>query len=224
MGPENARSAVNGATVYVTALIRRGARIRANDLMATVCRSKRPQRALMVEGVVRAHIYPRTGIISHVSRPCRRSPCSLFYRSGRESERRIGMPTEAIGICEPMLTEHPLGLGWHAGWRAGRWVRSTRSCPAGTTCARWPGGAARGSPSGCGARTSRIGRTRGVRRGRLQPRRAATAGRGRGGCSAARFTLSCLRARRAPFELFDQAEEHGKPGAFEVFAASLGQF
>lgn len=139
-------------------------------------------------------------------------------------DRRIGMPTEAIGICEPMLTEHPLGLGWHAGWRAGRWVRSTRSCPAGTTCARWPGGAARGSPSGRGARTSRIGRTRGVRRGRLQLRRAATAGRGRGGCPAARFTLSCLRARRAPFEVFDQAGEHGKPGAFEVFAASLGQF
>src|SRR5215470_3890338 len=49
------------------------------------------------------------------------------------------MPTEAIGICEPMPTEHPFGLGWHGGWRAGRWARSTRSCRAGTTCGRWPG-------------------------------------------------------------------------------------
>jgi hypothetical protein len=24
-------------------------------------------------------------------------------------------------------------------WRADRWARSTRSCPAGTTCARWLG-------------------------------------------------------------------------------------
>src|SRR5262249_3439853 len=29
--------------------------------------------------------------------------------------RRIGMPTEAIGICEPTLTEHPFGRG--VAWR-----------------------------------------------------------------------------------------------------------
>src|SRR5262245_66585660 len=29
------------------------------------------------------------------------------------AERRIGMPTEAIGICKPTLTEHQFG---HGGW------------------------------------------------------------------------------------------------------------
>ena len=33
-------------------------------------------------------------------------PAASGYMS---AERRIGMPTEAIGVCEPMLAEHPFG-------------------------------------------------------------------------------------------------------------------
>src|SRR5215831_21300135 len=33
-------------------------------------------------------------------------PAASGYMS---AERRIGMPTEAMGVCEPMLAEHPFG-------------------------------------------------------------------------------------------------------------------
>jgi predicted nucleic acid-binding protein len=43
-----------------------------------------------IEGVVVAHIYPRIGILTHDFPALRGLPSSIFYRSGRKSDRRIG--------------------------------------------------------------------------------------------------------------------------------------
>ena len=117
------------------------------------------------------------------------------------TDRRIGMPTEAIGICEPMLTEHPFGLG--VAWRmAGRPVGAFYPFLSGrdnlrAVARRWGLGDHRVEVVlGQAGLAERRGR-----RGRLQLRHAATAGRGRGGRSPARFTLSCLRAKTGPVQV-----------------------
>src|SRR5215468_3110521 len=52
----------------------------------------------------------------------------------RRAERRIGMPTEAIGICEPTLTEHPFGRG--VAWRmAGQPTAHSALSPVTRSCA-----------------------------------------------------------------------------------------
>jgi hypothetical protein len=49
--------------------------------------------------------------ISRDGRGQRSSRSATDVPERERTERRIGMPTEAVGICEPMLTAHPFGLG-----------------------------------------------------------------------------------------------------------------
>jgi len=49
-------------------------------------------------------------------------PAASGYMS---AERRIGMPTEAIGVCEPMLAEHPFGavpIATDQAWISEHWA------------------------------------------------------------------------------------------------------
>src|SRR6266700_2713767 len=53
--------------------------------------------------VIRAHIYARSGIFAPAfSRPCRQSPCSLFHRSGRKSDRRFYVVARLALSCPSM--------------------------------------------------------------------------------------------------------------------------
>ena len=136
------------------------------------------------------------------------------------------MPTEAVGICELMLTEHPFGRG--VAWPTGRWAHSAlfsvasrcsshvefragfgeRWCAYLRGCAYFPG------PGLVSAlRTA----------GGVRPIHWNITYACRSRAAAALLPVSpCPRCgrRRAPFKVLDQAGEHGKPGAFEVLGAA----
>ena len=131
------------------------------------------------------------------------------------------MPTKLIGICEPMRTEHPFGLG--VAWRmVGQPMGAFYPFLSGRDdFGRWPGsaGSAITEWMWCSDKQDGLNAL-----GTPWPAAATACGNGWGVAAGAAFwsgsTCPVCGRRRAAFKVLDQAGEHGKPGAFEVLGVA----
>ena len=101
------------------------------------------------EGVIRTHIYPRTGIITHGSSTLPAIIVRPFYRSGRESDRRIGMSATRLTRASRSAQINHFGAPGYPINRSnlGRWTSfASAGITRGQRASSSPGRHRRGSP------------------------------------------------------------------------------